>query len=138
MPLTRQGAATPDDEYEVDLRFGELLRFQFYLIVVRMKGGWLLVLYLVVAAYMASQVVTGQVSLSASAKAFAIVFGLPLFLVVVTVVGTYQQYDRVRSWGGLLLLFLNRHHALIIPRRCLGERDAEIREYIASKLRRAV
>ena len=70
--------------------------------------------------------------------AFAIVFGLPLFLVVVTVVGTYQQYDRVRSWGGLLLLFLNRHHALIIPRRCLGERDAEIREYIASKLRRAV
>lgn len=45
----------------------------------------------------------------------------------------WQGIEEVKIWGGLLLLFLNRHQALIIPKRCLGERFDEFLEYITQR-----
>ena len=160
-------------EYEVDLRFGELLKFQIYMIVFRMKLGVFIGLWVLVGLYMVSQIVTGQVSLSDSTTGLLITIGLPSFVVAATVIGTYRSFrqawkpklpirysvgadgittsmpsvssaiewggvEEAKSWGGLFLLFLNRHCALIIPTRCIGEQLAEFQRDVRERLRRAV
>ena len=45
----------------------------------------------------------------------------------------WKGIEEARIWGGLLLLFLNRHQALIIPKRCLGGEFDEFLEYVTQR-----
>lgn len=160
-------------EYSVDLSFGELLKFQLYVLMLRMKLWFMFAIWTIVGLYMVTQIASGKVSFSESRTAFLLVFGFPVLLIGLTVVSTYRVYKRTwrpnlpiqfsvgpegvsttmpsmasqikwsgieeqKAWGGLLFLFLNRHCALIIPTRCLGERSQEFREYVGDRLRRDV
>lgn len=165
----RNDPPTATFAFQVDLTLAELLKFQSYMMLFRLRFWSLALLWSIVVLVMVVQLATGAVSLRDGAKPAALFIGIPLVLVGVTAVAVQRNYDRVwkpqlpvsyafdgegvatsapnasseirwagieelKVWQGLLLVFLNRHCALIIPRRCVGADADRLVAFIEQKI----
>lgn len=81
--------------YETDLRLGEFLRFQAYMLLFRLRAWPLLVIYGLVLAYIIFQIGSGAVAFRESLRPLAITGAVPLLLLLAVLVGGKRTYDSV-------------------------------------------
>jgi len=88
-----------DGEYhcEVDLRFGELLTAQLFVILVRMRGWVLLALCDLAVLYLVARMLTGAATLRESLPAFAALVLTPVLVLAAVVFATKRAYDRTSA-----------------------------------------
>lgn len=155
--------------FEVNLSLKELMVFQLFMLLFRLRLWRLLVIYFIVIVYMIIQVFSGQVSLKETTEPLLYILGIPLLFTGFMAFASKRNYEQewkpqlpiayvvdedgiattapntsskfqwdgiqeVRTWGGLILLFMSRRVALIIPRRSVGDQAGDFIRYVSKQV----